>query len=144
MLLPSWSPSACFRSLSINGEAETIEDIRSLSVRSPLLAGAFTVACASLAGLPLAAGFFGKFYVLAAIVRSGTWALAATLVVTSGIGIYYYFRIMNAMFERPAREARRTARRTRRSGRLSRRRALACGDRGHCARHLPGTAHRPD
>ena len=88
--------------LSINGKAETVEDIRSLSVRSPLLAGAFTVACGSLAGLPLLAGFFGKFYALAAIARGGAWVLAATLVVTSGIGLYYYLRIINAMFERPS------------------------------------------
>ena len=47
--------------LSRSGNAETIADIRSLSARSPWLAGAFAVACASFAGLPLAAGFLGSF-----------------------------------------------------------------------------------
>jgi NADH-quinone oxidoreductase subunit N len=105
--------------LSINGKAETIDDIRSLSIRSPWLAGAFTIACASLAGLPLLAGFFGKFYVLAAIIHSGTWISAAALVVTSGIGIYYYFRIISAMFERSEKFAKGTAGGATRSAPLS-------------------------
>ena len=92
--------------LSRSGNAETIADIRSLSARSPWLAGAFAVACASFAGLPLAAGFFGKFYALSSMAHTGAWVLAITLVATSGIGIYYYLRIINAMFERPeGREA---------------------------------------
>ena len=38
--------------------------------------------------------------------HTGAWVLAITLVATSGIGIYYYLRIINAMFERPeGREA---------------------------------------
>jgi NADH-quinone oxidoreductase subunit N len=87
--------------LSRRASAETIADIRALSARSPWLAGAFTVACASFAGLPLAAGFFGKFYALASMAHTGAWVLAITLVATSGIGIYYYLKIISAMFEKP-------------------------------------------
>ena len=92
---------AAFAVLSANGEAETIDDFRHLAYRSPAVACAFTVAMASLAGLPFAAGFIGKFYVLTAGVMGKNWLLSITLALTSAIGLYYYFRIVAAMFERP-------------------------------------------
>jgi NADH-quinone oxidoreductase subunit N len=50
-----------------------------------------------LAGIPLTAGFIGKFWVLAAGVESNLWLLVILLVVSSTLGLYYYLRIVVAM-----------------------------------------------
>jgi NADH-quinone oxidoreductase subunit N len=63
-----------------------------------------TVAMLSLAGIPLTAGFIGKFYVLTAGVGSALWWLVIILVVSSTIGLYYYLRIIVAMFLQPTDE----------------------------------------
>ena len=52
----------------------------------------------SLAGIPLTAGFVGKFYVLTAGVLSDLWTLVILLVVSSVIGLYYYLRIIITMY----------------------------------------------
>jgi NADH-quinone oxidoreductase subunit N len=52
----------------------------------------------SLAGIPLTAGFIGKFFMLAAGVASGRWLLAASLIVTSGIGLFYYLRVLAVLY----------------------------------------------
>src|SRR5206468_2076870 len=52
----------------------------------------------SLAGIPLTAGFVGKFFIVAAGASANMWALIITLVVTSAIGLYYYLRIVVALY----------------------------------------------
>src|SRR5260370_40015418 len=52
----------------------------------------------SLARIQLTAGFIGKFYIVAAGASAGMWALIVTLVVTSAIGLYYYLRIVVALY----------------------------------------------
>ena len=52
----------------------------------------------SLAGIPLTAGFIGKFYLLAAGIRARLWLLSASLVVNSVIGLFYYLRVVLALF----------------------------------------------
>jgi NADH-quinone oxidoreductase subunit N len=54
----------------------------------------------SLAGIPLTAGFVGKFYVVAAGVSGNTLLLVIMLVVNSTIGLYYYIRIIAIMFDK--------------------------------------------
>jgi NADH-quinone oxidoreductase subunit N len=65
------------------------------------LAAIFTAALLSLAGIPLTAGFVGKFYILAAGIGSALWALAIILVINSAIGLYYYLRIVVIMGLQP-------------------------------------------
>jgi NADH-quinone oxidoreductase subunit N len=55
----------------------------------------------SLAGIPLTAGFLGKFYVIAAGASRSRWVLLLTLVVSSTIGLFYYLRILVAMYAPP-------------------------------------------
>jgi len=52
----------------------------------------------SLAGIPLTAGFLGKFYVMAAGAAQSRWLLLFTLVASSTIGLFYYLRILAAMY----------------------------------------------
>jgi NADH-quinone oxidoreductase subunit N len=56
----------------------------------------------SLAGIPLTAGFVGKFYIVAAGASTQFWFLLAVLVVNSVIGLYYYIKIIAVMFAPPA------------------------------------------
>ena len=79
-------------------EAEDIEDYRGLAARRPWMAGAFAAVLFSLAGIPLTAGFIGKFYLVAAGAGASLWLLLIVLVLTSTIGLYYYTRIVVAMY----------------------------------------------
>ena len=57
----------------------------------------------SLAGIPPLAGFFAKFYVFAAAIKAGLYALAVIGVLSSVVGAYYYLRIVKVMyFDEPA------------------------------------------
>ncbi|MGB3344456.1 MAG: NADH-quinone oxidoreductase subunit N [Aequorivita sp.] len=78
-------------------EAIDIEDYQGLFWKRPLLAIAFTVSLLSLAGIPLTAGFTGKFFVLTAGVGQAQWLLVITLVIGSVIGLYYYLRLIVVM-----------------------------------------------
>jgi NADH-quinone oxidoreductase subunit N len=82
-------------------DADAIEDYRGLAWRRPWLAGVFTVMLLSLAGIPLTAGFLGKFYVVAAGAGSALWVLVLVLAVNSAVGLYYYLRIVTAQFAVP-------------------------------------------
>lgn len=83
-------------------EADMLDDYQGLVWRRPLLAGVFTAMLLSLAGIPLTAGFIGKFYLLAAGVGSNLWLLVIALVVNSGIGLFYYLRIVVVLYKRPS------------------------------------------
>jgi NADH-quinone oxidoreductase subunit N len=80
-------------------DADALADYRGLFWRRPALAVVFTVMLFSLAGIPLTAGFLGKFYILAAGASSAIWALLIVLVVSSAIGLFYYLRIVLALYE---------------------------------------------
>jgi NADH-quinone oxidoreductase subunit N len=84
-------------------DADRIDDYRGLFWHRPVLAGAFTAMLLSLAGIPVTAGFLGKFYIVAAGANRSIWSLIIILVVTSVFGLFYYLRIVVAMFgEAPA------------------------------------------
>jgi NADH-quinone oxidoreductase subunit N len=79
-------------------EADNVEDYRGLFWRRPWIATVFTGMLLSLAGIPLTAGFVGKFYVLSVGVGSTLWLLVVMLAVNSAIGLYYYIRIIVVMY----------------------------------------------
>lgn len=81
-----------------DGEAETVEAVRGLFWRRPWLAALFTAMMLSLAGIPLTAGFLAKLYALAAGVEAARWGLVLVLVLTSAVGLFYYLRVVVAMF----------------------------------------------
>ncbi|MBR9911128.1 MAG: NADH-quinone oxidoreductase subunit N [Gammaproteobacteria bacterium] len=97
---------AAFGTLTImggqQGEQEMVElqDVSGLFWRQPLLACLMLVALLSLAGIPLTAGFIAKFYIVTAAVSGYHWGLLGALVIGSGIGIYYYLRVVFYMSRR--------------------------------------------
>jgi NADH-quinone oxidoreductase subunit N len=92
---------------SSQSEASSLNSYRGLFWRRPLVAAAFTTMLLSLAGIPLTAGFLGKFYVLTAGASQSQWVLLFTLVVSSTIGLFYYLRILVVMYAQPVEPATR-------------------------------------
>jgi NADH-quinone oxidoreductase subunit N len=84
-------------------ERENVElhHVSGLFWYQPLLGGLMLVAMLSLAGIPLTAGFVAKFYIVNAAVSGHNWVLLTALVLGSGIGIYYYLRVVYYMTRRP-------------------------------------------
>lgn len=85
-------------------DLDALADYRGLGRRRPWLAATLAATLLSLAGIPLTAGFVGKFLVVAAGVRSGLWALVLLLAVNSAISVYYYLRVIVAMYLREEEE----------------------------------------
>lgn len=89
-------------SLLSSGQPELmdIENYRGLFWRRPGVATVLAGTMLSLAGIPLTAGFIGKFLVLTAGVGSALWTLVILLVANSAIGLYYYLRVTVILFSR--------------------------------------------
>ncbi len=85
-------------------ERDQLADYRGLVFRHPWLAGVFTAMLLSLAGIPLTAGFIGKFYVISAGVGSSLWLLVIALIINSAIGLFYYLRVIVAMYSKSLEE----------------------------------------
>jgi len=79
-------------------DADLVEDFQGLAARRPWMAAALTAMLLSLAGLPLTAGFVGKFIIITAGAGAELWALAVILAVNGTISIFYYLKIISAMF----------------------------------------------
>lgn len=77
---------------------DRISDLAGLSRTSPMLALAMAVFMFSMAGVPPLSGFFGKLLVFAAAVQSGLWMLAVIGILTSIVGLYYYWRVVKVMY----------------------------------------------
>jgi len=78
----------------------SLDDYAGLGRRQPIVAAALTLFLLSLLGLPVTAGFFGKFYVFKAAVNSHLIWLAVLMAINSVIGAYYYFRLIVVMYMR--------------------------------------------
>jgi NADH-quinone oxidoreductase subunit N len=79
----------------------TFDAFNGLGTKDPKLAGALTVFLVSLAGIPLTAGFLAKFYMLKATISTpnGLW-LAIFAILMAAVSVYYYFRVIQAMYFR--------------------------------------------
>ena len=79
-----------------------IDSLAGIGATRPLLAWPMTFAMLSLAGIPATAGFIGKVYLIEASVNGNYTWLAIFIVVGSMISLAYYFRVLAAMWMRPA------------------------------------------
>lgn len=91
-----------------SGSAETDEVVEYIGLfwLRPWLASVMIIVMLSLAGIPLTMGFIGKFYIINAGVDGSLWFLLSMLVVGSGIGLYYYLRLVYLMLQNPVGEHR--------------------------------------
>ncbi len=77
----------------------SFDGFNGLAKQQPLLAGVNTVFLLSLAGIPLTAGFFAKYYMLSIALQTGKFFwLVIFAVLCAAVSVYYYFRIIQAMY----------------------------------------------
>jgi proton-translocating NADH-quinone oxidoreductase chain N len=80
------------------GIGRTFEDYNGLASQAPIACAAMTVFMFSLAGLPVGGGFLSKYALLAATAQTGAWLLGAALIVNSALSLFYYSRVVKAMW----------------------------------------------
>jgi len=83
---------------------DELDDLSGLMSRAPGLALLMLIYLLSLAGIPPTAGFIGKYYIFLSLVETGHYYLAVLGVVYAVVALYYYFRIVVAMFMKRAPE----------------------------------------
>tara|TARA_B100000780_G_scaffold116506_1_gene81669 strand:+ start:48 stop:1517 length:1470 start_codon:yes stop_codon:yes gene_type:complete len=75
-------------------ESGTLIHYSGLLFQQPWLASALILAMLALAGMPLTAGFIGKYYLVLVAVESELWLLLSLLILGSALGLYYYLRVI--------------------------------------------------
>jgi NADH-quinone oxidoreductase subunit N len=83
---------------------EGIKAVKGLAKTNPFAAIMVTICMLSMAGIPPVAGFFGKYYVFVTALNSDLTWLVLVAVLSSLIGVYYYFKVIIAMFQEPELE----------------------------------------
>jgi NADH-quinone oxidoreductase subunit N len=77
----------------------SFEGFNGLAKYHPVLAATNTIFLLSLAGIPLTAGFFAKYYMLTAVLKTGHFLwLVIFAVLCAAVSVYYYFRVIQAMY----------------------------------------------
>jgi NADH-quinone oxidoreductase subunit N len=79
-------------------KSDSFEAFNGLGKRNPGMALALTIAMCSLAGIPLTAGFFGKFYIFTNAMAQNYYVLVLLAIFNAVIGIWYYFKVIIAMY----------------------------------------------
>jgi len=85
--------------------SDNFESFNGLSKKNPFLALVLTIAMLSLAGIPLTAGFIGKFFMFSGALGQYQVLLVVLAVINAIISIFYYFRVIIAMYFRDAERA---------------------------------------
>ncbi len=105
MNLGAFAVIASLRQRNVIGDE--IDDMAGLYQRAPVEAVLMLLFLLSLAGIPPAAGFLGKFYIFLSLIESQHYALASLGVLYSLFGLYYYLKIANSMLMRAPLETGR-------------------------------------
>jgi NADH-quinone oxidoreductase subunit N len=105
MNLGAFAVIASLRQRNVIGDE--IDDMAGLYQRAPVEAVLMLLFLLSLAGIPPAAGFLGKYYIFLSLIESGHYGLASLGVLYSLFGLYYYLKIANAMLMRAPVETER-------------------------------------
>lgn len=81
-----------------NKDNELISNFKGLGKKNPLLALVLSIALLSMGGIPIFAGFFGKFFLFQQAISNGFIALVIFGVINSFISIYYYLKVIVTMY----------------------------------------------
>lgn len=95
---------ACFLLVSEQNLDERFTAFNGLSKKQPLLAACMAVAMLTLAGIPPTAGFFGKYFLFTVVLEQYPW-LVVLAVINAAVSIYYYFKVIIAMYFSPEENA---------------------------------------
>jgi NADH-quinone oxidoreductase subunit N len=86
-----------------------VDDLGGLGFKQPMVAAMLTIFLLSLIGVPLTAGFFGKFYIFKAALDSNLIWLTVLGLLNSAVAAYYYLRVIVVMYMHEPSEATNTA-----------------------------------
>lgn len=81
-----------------NKNNSTIDAFNGLGKRHPFMAACMVIAMLSLAGIPVTAGFFAKYFVFSVLIGTSFKWLIVLAILTSAVGVYYYFKVIIAMY----------------------------------------------
>ncbi len=90
--------------VAANSGSDKIEAFNGLAKRKPFVAGALTIAMLSMAGIPPFAGFFAKYYIFTEAIKTGHVAVTIWAVINSIVAVYYYFKVIFAMYTKDSEE----------------------------------------
>ncbi len=79
-------------------DSESFDAFNGLAKNNPKTALALTISMCSLAGIPLTAGFFGKFFIFTTAINQGFYWLIGIAILNAVIAFWYYFRVIIAMY----------------------------------------------
>ncbi|HRB72825.1 MULTISPECIES: NADH-quinone oxidoreductase subunit N [Flavobacterium] len=83
---------------------ENIDNFNGLGKTKPLMAMILSASLLSMAGIPIFSGFFAKFFILNQTLQAGYLILVIAGIINSIISVYYYFRVISAMYTKEASE----------------------------------------
>jgi NADH-quinone oxidoreductase subunit N len=86
--------------------SEDISAFNGLGKKNPILAACLSATMLGLAGIPPFAGFFGKFYIFSEALQNGHFYLVLIGILSSMVGVYYYMKVVIAMYAKPANETK--------------------------------------
>jgi NADH-quinone oxidoreductase subunit N len=84
--------------VSKNGENVSLDDLKGLYKRSPILALLLAIAAFGMAGMPPTIGFLGKFMIFTAAISKPLYAIVILAVINAGIAAYYYLKLVRAAY----------------------------------------------
>lgn len=87
-----------------SNHSEMVDAFNGLGKKNPLAAALITIFMLSLAGIPPFAGFLGKYYIFSEAFRNGQILLTFVAIINSIIAVYYYFKVIVAMYAQPAND----------------------------------------
>lgn len=87
-----------------SNHSENVEAFNGLAKKNPVAAALISVFMLSLAGIPPFAGFLGKYYIFSEAIRNGYVTLTLFAIVNSIIAVYYYLKVVIAMYSQPAND----------------------------------------
>jgi NADH-quinone oxidoreductase subunit N len=87
-----------------SGRGLELSDYAGLGRRRPVIAFVMSIMMLSLTGIPPFGGFFGKYYVFTAAIRSGLTLFAVLGMIATLISVFFYLRVMVVMYFRDAEE----------------------------------------
>lgn len=82
----------------LQADSEEIDCFEGMGRSNPTLATLMTIIMAAMAGVPLTAGFWGKFFVFSLAVEKGLWWAVGIAFIGAAAGFYYYFKLIRSMW----------------------------------------------
>ena len=83
----------------------TLQSLEGIATVKPLLAGSLSLFLLGMAGIPITSGFIGKYLIFSSAVSAGMVPLVVVAVLTSLVSVYYYLKIIVAMFMKESTHA---------------------------------------